>query len=229
MVRARDLKLMPPTFRRYRTLLGLLVVWLFVVQPLRSLGLGPIIPAAFSLVLIAGMVTLHGTPLVRALGAITAAVAVVAAWIGVFDPAPWVRVLQLAAGALFLGTVAANVLRELAFARTVSTDLLLGSACGYLLLGATWALLLAIVGLVQPGAFALPGLAATTGPADPATISAMIYFSFVTLTTLGYGDILPLTVTARSLVVLEAITGQLFLALIVARLVALHLAGADRD
>jgi hypothetical protein len=54
--------------------------------------------------------------------------------------------------------------------------------------------------------------------------TAVLYFSFATLTTLGYGDIVPVSAIARTLATLEAITGQLYLAVLVARLVGLHIA-----
>ncbi len=56
-----------------------------------------------------------------------------------------------------------------------------------------------------------------------------VYFSFVTLTTLGYGDIVPTSATARMLAAAEAVTGQLYLAVLVARLVGLHISQSPRD
>ena len=60
------------------------------------------------------------------------------------------------------------------------------------------------------------------------TAAEMVYYSFVTLTTLGYGDIVPVSPSARALATLEALTGQLYLTVLVARLVGLHITHASR-
>jgi len=56
-----------------------------------------------------------------------------------------------------------------------------------------------------------------------------VYYSFVTLTTLGYGDIVPLSATARSLVYMEAIFGQFYIAILVAGLVSIHISNQSRN
>ena len=90
-----------------------------------------------------------------------------------------------------------------------------GAVAVYVLLGLTWAQAYELLALLHPGAFG----GAVGGPASP----AWIYYSFVTLTTMGYGDITPVHPLARSLAILEALTGQLYLAILVARLVSLEL------
>ncbi|MGZ3543276.1 MAG: potassium channel family protein [Vulcanimicrobiaceae bacterium] len=65
-------------------------------------------------------------------------------------------------------------------------------------------------------------------PAKSAELSTFIYFSFVTLTTTGYGDIVPVNPLARSAANFEALTGQLFTATLLARLVTLHFLPANR-
>jgi voltage-gated potassium channel len=108
-------------------------------------------------------------------------------------------------------------------ARKVTSEVLFGALCSYLLIGLLFVLLYAAVDLWEPGSFSLP--AASSGPAlfDASRFSVITYFSFVTLTTLGFGDIAPLTPLARSIVTMEALFGQLFLAVLMARIVALHI------
>jgi hypothetical protein len=84
----------------------------------------------------------------------------------------------------------------------------------YLLLGLAWALAYDIVALVAPGAFSAPS-------AVEARKGRFIYFSFVTLSTLGYGDMTPVHPVARSLAAAEALTGQLYPAILLGRLVSL--------
>ena len=78
-----------------------------------------------------------------------------------------------------------------------------------------------MVDFLVPGSFRYGQDRTLTGP-------EMIYYSFITLTTLGYGDIVPVSPSARSLATLEALTGQLYLTVLVARLVGLHITHASR-
>ena len=93
-----------------------------------------------------------------------------------------------------------------------------GALCIYLLLGVLWAVLFAFVELVEPTAFLDRGRE-VGGP-----IEHFLYYSFVTLTTLGYGDITPVHPVARTLAYLEAVIGQLYIAVLIAGLVGRHVA-----
>lgn len=109
--------------------------------------------------------------------------------------------------------------------REVTADTLAGAACVYLLLGLTWTLLYAVLEALAPGAIAVASPTAP-GAGDPPRLGDLLYFSFVTLTTLGYGDVAPVTSQARSLAILEATTGVLYLAILIARLVGMYGSGA---
>jgi voltage-gated potassium channel len=74
---------------------------------------------------------------------------------------------------------------------------------------------------LNPGAFSM------TSPDFPA--NQLLYFSFITMMTVGYGDIVPLTPIARNLAVLEAFVGQLYLAIFVGRLVGMHLSASKEQ
>jgi hypothetical protein len=96
-----------------------------------------------------------------------------------------------------------------------------GAIAAYLMLGLIWGFAYSLVELNRPGAFYLPERAAAEAPEesdDP--MRELVYFSFVTLTTLGYGDVTPRSVSARNLAILEALVGQLFLVTLIARLVS---------
>ncbi len=107
--------------------------------------------------------------------------------------------------------------------RRVTSKILFGALSVYLLIGLTFALVFTTLEARHPGSLSLPAGAFEAGLVDPRPFSTISYFSFVTMTTLGYGDIGPLTPATRSLVTLEALLGQLFLAVLMARLVALHI------
>ena len=95
----------------------------------------------------------------------------------------------------------------------------------YLLFGLTWGILYAVIFEFQPQAFSFGGAPFLTGAAsnDPRQVfPVFIYFSLTTLSTIGYGDITPVTLQARYAAVAEGITGQLYLAILVARLVGIR-------
>lgn len=126
-------------------------------------------------------------------------------------------VLLREASALCALLILASAVGINVFARGhVFADRLFGSIVLYLLIGLVWGFIYAMVDAAVPAAFV--GAAGIEG--DP---TVWIYFSLVTLTTLGYGDITPVARIARSLATFEALLGQLYPAIIIARLVSLQL------
>ena len=192
---------------------ALLVIVAFVLPPLlrpgsgRSLG-GDLI---YALLLISGVRALGERRLARALLMPVALVTLAvdfASWVVPVAP-PWVLGTSLLSLLLFLSVVLVQTLRS----GPVTFHRINGAVAAYLLLGIIWAHAYALVALLAPGAFAGP-VSPSDGP------HAFFYFSFVTLTTLGYGDVLPVHAAARSLAALEAVTGPLYLAILIARLVS---------
>jgi len=100
--------------------------------------------------------------------------------------------------------------------KEVTRDLIVGAAVVYLFMALMWTFIFIVVETLHPGSFNLP-----EGQGFEAT-RQFVYYSFVTLTTLGYGDITPISSLARSLCVLEAVIGQLYLVVQVAWLVGIH-------
>jgi voltage-gated potassium channel len=105
------------------------------------------------------------------------------------------------------------------FSGSITTNKIIGSINIYLLLGIIWAEFYVFIAYVDPSAFNGIELSAAEGLG-----SDFIYFSFVTLTTLGYGDISPASDVTRAVAYLEAICGQFYLTILVASLVGAHLA-----
>lgn len=113
--------------------------------------------------------------------------------------------------------IVGRVFRE----RTVTTNIILGAVCVYLLIGIVWGMGFALLNTVMPHSFSMP-------PGKIVSVldglrQNFIYYSFATLTTLGYGDITPLSIPARYFSVLEAVMGQVYLSVLVARLVGMHI------
>ena len=129
-------------------------------------------------------------------------------------------IVGLASYALALAFLAYIQTRRLLTVRNVTADTLSVAVTGYLLLGITWAFFYMLVWTIDPHSFR--GLAPAVETATARR--ELIYFSFVTLSTLGYGDIVPVARGLRSLAVSEALIGQLYIAITVARLVGLQIA-----
>jgi hypothetical protein len=118
----------------------------------------------------------------------------------------------------FLLVSISYTLRQVVFGTELDTNRLVGAICVFLLLGVIWALAYSFLELLIPASFSGIEPGAAEG-----WESDWIYFSFVTLTTLGYGDITPVSATARSLVYMQAIAGQFYIAVLVAGLVGAYI------
>jgi hypothetical protein len=120
--------------------------------------------------------------------------------------------MSLAAWTLIGMSAAVGALRFAMSGTRVDAEHLFAALSAYLLAGIYFGILYWVLEQLRPGTFAPTGFSRT----------GAIYFSFVTLATLGYGDIVPRTDVARGLAILEAVGGQLFLAVLVARLLSLY-------
>lgn len=111
--------------------------------------------------------------------------------------------------------------------RDVTVDTILGAVVAYLLVAVAFTLAFEIIELQNPGSF--------SGITDHPSLhrqdlgSSMMYFSLVCITTMGFGDVVPMSNIARPLAVLEGVFGQLYLAVMIARLVGLHIARAGDE
>lgn len=148
-----------------------------------------------------------------------AALALIATWWAGFARTGGAVVVAYALLGTFFLVLVRSILGDVLRAERVTFDKLEGAVAVYLLLGILWALAFAIVAVAEPGSFTF----------TYERFDQLIYFSFTTLTTLGYGDLTPTSDVARVLAIFEAMTGQLYLAILVARLVALHITHERSD
>jgi Ion channel len=199
--------------------LGLLILLVFVLPPLAppGEGRGVLFDVFFALLLVAGVATLTTRFWLRmVLLAVTFAVLAVR-----WGPASSPATLAFAS-LVAIGLMALVVLGQ-AFRRgAVNVHRIQGAVAAYLLLGLAWASAYELVAALAPGAFT----GAQALAHDP---QGWIYFSFVTLTTVGYGDVTPVHPAARSLAMMEALTGQLYPAILLARLVTLAVPSPQDD
>lgn len=117
----------------------------------------------------------------------------------------------------FYTLVNIKILRTVVTADEVNWDILCGAISVYLLLGMNWTLIYTFMDMLQPNSFTFHSSAIPDGVIGNRDF---FFFSFVTLTTLGYGDIVPVGVPARVFAVLEAITGQLYIAVIIGKIIS---------
>src|SRR5215472_4495679 len=187
--------------------------------PVDSVGHGVFL-VTITAVLIAAVwaVSRHHGVLIASLS--LAAPTFITAWMQHFIERRWLTAVYLILGAVFLGFTAVVLLRQTLTGVAVTADTIAGAICFYLLLGVIWALIYALVELAHPGSF-LDGGRPVSSAGHRTLVPELLYLSLVTLSTLGYGDILPVTPPARMLAALEAIIGPLYLAVLIARLVGL--------
>jgi hypothetical protein len=135
--------------------------------------------------------------------------------------------LTVGAGMIFIVFVVVNLLRFILRASRVTTEVLYAGIATYLMLGLLWALAYLVVNRLVPDSFVF-----TVGPISKQSMVGFngLYFSFVTLSTVGYGDIVPVSPAARMLAMTEAMTGTIYVAVLISRLVALYSStGAGRE
>jgi hypothetical protein len=201
----------------------ILVVVTFVLPTFGRLGALAALAGdlGFSALLIAGALTLPERRWMRLLVPPVAALAVLIRLASVAglpgDHTFWRELSGLVLLVLFAAVVTAQVYR----AGPVTFHRIQGAIAVYLLLGLMWASAYALLHHLQPGAFA--------GNLDAAVPQTWIYYSFVTLTTTGYGDISPVHPVARSLAIAEAVAGQLYIAITLARLVSLYVSPRGKE
>jgi Ion channel len=172
-----------------------------------------------AVVLLCGVLAIGGRRKSLLLAACLALPALAARWLWHYWGDPLLHGLFLGLGTLLFLQLTAQLLRFIVRARTVDAEVLAAGVATYLVLGQMWAMLYLLVSFLEPNAFALPASVVSSKGFDGFNA---LYFSFVTLTSTGYGDISPAAPVTRMLAVLEAVTGVLYLSVLIARLVTLY-------
>jgi hypothetical protein len=174
----------------------------------------------FSLLMIAGVVNMSQHASIRFTAGMIAVIAITLRWLKHVVPTPTIVKLGTVAALIFLIMLAGVTLSKVFSKGRVTSHKIKGAIAVYLLFGLVWSLLYGLLDQLLPNAFNLPpgGDAFTPGRQETLT-----YFSFVTLTTMGYGDITPAHEISRMFVVMEGLFGQLYPATLLARLVSLEL------
>jgi voltage-gated potassium channel len=194
---------------------------LFVAAPfVEDLHHGPLIEAClFTSVMVFAVLAVgaRGRALVTAL--VLVVPALTARWLHHLRPDLLSPVVFLSAGMLFLGFVAMQIVRFILRTPRVDANVLCAGLSGYLILGLLWVPAYMIINSMDSSAFSFSTTADAGATLD---LSRAYYFSYVTLSTVGYGDVVPVSKVARMLATMEAIAGVFYTAVFISRLVAIY-------
>src|SRR5882757_7405075 len=216
-------KLLQPgrRFHRFSTvelLIALALLFFFFPFVEEVKGGDVIVSILLSLVLLSAVLAVADRKGVFFIALVLAIPAIVGRWINHFRPDLAPPPVFLVAGLALIAFVVANLLRFVLRAPSVNVEVLCASISAYLMLGLLWTVAYWLVDQLIPGSFAFNP---NEGRQSIHGFNAF-YFSFVTLSTVGYGDITPVSKVARMLAAMEAMTGLLYVAVLIARLVALY-------
>jgi voltage-gated potassium channel len=218
----RSVRLRIPRFRRFSTVqlliaLGLLFTFAPFVEEMKDGDL--IVSALFSLALLAAVLAVADHKAILFIALLLAIPAIAGRWMNHFWPDLVSPIVFLIAALVLTAFVVANLLRFVLHAPFVNVEVLCASISAYLMLGLMWTLAYWLVDQLTPG-----GAFSFNTNAGTRSMNGFngFYFSFITLSTVGYGDITPVSKVARMLAAMEAMTGLLYVAVLIARLVALY-------
>jgi Ion channel len=196
--------------------LGILI---FVISPLRQEGLSGrfFFDLVMVTLMVSGALIVDQRWITTVLTIAIVVISVFVLWLSRFYPTPLLQQLSSLLSIITLLLYVRIVLLVMFRQGPVSWSRMQGGVCAYLLIGMAWSSAFALVEQIRPGSFRF-----ITQPSNIDQLTAnLIYFSFATLTTVGFGDIVPVLPFARSLAIAEAIVGQLFPAILIGALVAM--------
>jgi hypothetical protein len=208
--------------RSLTTLLALLAINMFILGPMirEGVGVSLLIDIFFSLLLVAGLLTMTRHKALQVVFILFVALALIVHWaqiaFSIGGLSGWDAFFSLLCVLAFTVVVLGQVNQK----GPVTGHRVRGAVAGYLLIGLSCACTYALIEQLIPGSFQIP---AADVLSRRALFDAFYYFSIVTLTTLGYGDITAIHPVARSVVMAEALVGQLYPAILIARLVTLQI------
>jgi voltage-gated potassium channel len=210
--------LLPLVVFRYSAVELLIALLLLIISaPLVQVlpGADLVEPVLVTLVMFSAVLAIGGQVRTLAIALLLVIPALIARWVHHFKPGEISPLVYLVPATLFFGFVVFHLVRFILRASKVDANVLCAGLSGYLLLGLLWTPLYLAAYRWNPAAFSLPAGSTLDG-------FSALYFSIITLSTVGYGDIAPLGRTVRMLAMIEAVIGLFYVAVIISRLVALY-------
>lgn len=212
---------------RHHLALLISIFLLFVIGPIvEDIPQGILIMNALgALVLLTGLYALHTRHSLFTAGIALSVVSIIGTTLVYITRQEWAVAFAYVWIFILIAYFAITILGYVLKTGPVTMDKIFAAICVYLFIGFAWTFAYALLDALQPGSIAIH----VVSTADNYLLRqrALRYFSFMTLTTVGYGDIVPVSTAARSLAALEAITGQIYLTVLIARLVGLHIVHAQ--
>jgi voltage-gated potassium channel len=179
---------------------------------------------SLSLVLLAALYTLNLSPAYFTVGLLVMVPTIVTRWALHWYHTPELEIFAALSASAFIFITVVGLVRELFSVKRVTLDTISAAISAYLLMGLAWAFLFAVVAMEHPGSFSRVLLVHSEASPMFTSMHNFFYYSFVCLTTTGFGDIAPASDAARAISILESVTGQMYLAILIARLVSLQVA-----
>lgn len=210
-------------FGRYGSLLIALLV-LILLQPAVDTQAGKyLLEAIFIVILFAGLRAIETRKVLLRFEGLLLMASLVLYTAGILNESGGLFFLGIAGRILFMALIALTILISLFRTHKVSSDTLAGAVCVYLLIALVWGHCFMLIEFLVPGSFSF-----TLGQGRmqlwvSREFYPFYYFSLVTMTTIGYGDIVPVSTAARTFATMEGVLGQVYLTILVARLVGMHL------
>jgi len=208
------------TFKGRFLFLLISLLCFLVVSPLLSgfLGIRVLLDIFLTAIFITALYTFSRKKHLLLIGTLLALPMVAATWSTYFVKIPLIYLTGQCFGIVFIAFMVVTILSFIFKQYKITLDVINGTVVVYLLIAIMWSFIFRVIEVLQPGSFTI-----TQGLGEETRLT-FIYYSIVTITTLGYGDITPVTDVAQSFSALEAIVGQIYLVVLVARLVGIHIA-----
>ncbi len=175
-------------------------------------------------VLLSALIAVSSNRKVLSIALVLLILIMVMTWFPLSGQQRWQKTAELILTALFLAYVVWHIFSDVFSQRIISRDTLFGAICIYLLLGLLWSYFYLLLVWLTPNAFSIDSSRLAS---DGELSGNLLYYSYTTLTTVGYGDITPVSLQARSIAVIEQITGVFYIAIMMARLVSMYQTEAE--
>jgi len=217
---------------QFAALLAALLIYMLMIPLVPSEGVGAILlRGSISTVLVAGVYVTSEQRWLLALALTLVLPTLAVEWFTHFFPGHGAELARLTMTGSFLFFTAGVQLTAILRQRLVTADTILGGINVYLLLAFAFMMIHALLETAVPGSYLAGGtslLEYVSGAQERIAFETVLYFSFTTITTLGYGDIVPASSMARMVCSLEAVVGQLYVAILIGRLVALQITSSSK-
>jgi voltage-gated potassium channel len=182
----------------------------------------------FTAIILTGAYSLDFAKKTRTILIVSGAITIGLSWLNYLFVSDLVKIVSFLSFFCFNLFITVFMIRHIASSQKVTPTIILNSINGYLLIGVLGAVLLSMAQLVQLIIFGSDSGAISFSGGTAAGLHDYLYFSFVTLTTLGYGDVTPVSAFAKSLTIIIAVSGQLYLTILVAILVGKYLSNPEK-